>query len=82
MTYDIATADGTAVAGSDYAARSLVGETIAAGSTSRPFGVTVYGDAAYEGNETFTVNVSNVIAAMVVDGHASGTIINDDPYGY
>jgi hypothetical protein len=83
VSYDIATADGTAVAGSDYAARSLAGETIAAGSTSRPFAVTVYGDTAYEGNETFNVNVSNVIAATVADGHASGTIVNDDtPYGY
>jgi hypothetical protein len=33
--------------------------------------------------QTFNVIVSNVVAATVADGHASGTIVNDDtPYGY
>jgi cysteine-rich repeat protein len=83
VSYNIATADGTAIAGSDYSARSLTGETIAVGATSRAFAVTINGDTAYESNESFTVNVSSVVGATVSDGQAAGVIMDDDdPYGY
>ena len=83
MTYTIATANGTATAGSDYVARSLSGQSIAAGQTSKAFTVTINGDTAVESNETFIVNVSGVVGATVIDGQASGTIVNDDdPYIY
>jgi cysteine-rich repeat protein len=83
VSYNIATANGTATAGSDYEARSLVAETIPTGSSSRTFAVTINGDMTYESNETFTVNVTNVAGATVSDGQALGTIIDDDdPYGY
>jgi hypothetical protein len=83
VTYNIATTNGTAIAGSDYVARSLVAETIPAGSSSRTFAVTINGDMTYESNETFTVNVTNAAGATVSDGQALGTIIDDDdPYGY
>lgn len=78
VTYNIATANGTATAGSDYTAKSLVGEAIAAGLTSKTFTVTITGDATVEANETFSVNVSNVAGATVTDGQAVGTIVNDD----
>jgi hypothetical protein len=78
VTYNIATANGTATAGADYTARSLTGETIAAGASSRTFTVTITGDAAVEANETFLVNVSSVAGATVADGQATGTIVNDD----
>ena len=78
VSYSIATANGTALAGSDYAASSLSGLTIPAGQTSRTFSVTLNGDTAVESNETFTVNVSNVVGATVADGQAIGTIVNDD----
>ena len=81
VTYNIATADGSATAGSDYVASSLSNETIAAGSTSKTFAVTIKGDTATEGNETFTVNVSSVVGATVADGSATGTISNDDSAG-
>jgi cysteine-rich repeat protein len=83
VSYNIATADGTATAGTDYEASGVVAEDISPGSTSKTFTVTIKGDMAYEGNETFTVNVSNVVGAIVSDGQAIGTIIDDDsPYGY
>jgi uncharacterized repeat protein (TIGR01451 family) len=79
VSFDIATQDGTATtANGDYVARSLNGQTIAAGQTTYAFEVTVNGDFAIEPNETFLVNVTNVSGASVGDGQAVGTIINDD----
>jgi cysteine-rich repeat protein len=83
VSYTIATANGSAIAGSDYEAKSLTAETIPIGSSSRTFDVTINGDNVYESNETFTVDVSNVVGATVSDGQAIGTITDDDmPYGY
>jgi hypothetical protein len=81
VTYDIATADGSATAGSDYTAKSLTGQSIAAGATSRIFTVSIIGDRVVELGETFKVNISNVTNAHVGDGQAVGTIINDDVAG-
>src|SRR5207248_7156691 len=78
VTFDIATADNSAVAGSDYIARSLASQTIAAGQQTYTFEVTVNGDAAVESDESFLVNVTNVVGATVSDGQGLGTIQNDD----
>jgi uncharacterized protein (TIGR03437 family) len=79
ITFDIATADGTATAGSDYVARSLTGQTIPVGQSSYTFNVSVNGDTLVEPNETFLVNISNVSSnAGVADGQGRGTIQNDD----
>ena len=78
VTFDIATADNTATAGSDYVARNLTSQTITAGSTSYTFDVTVNGDTTFEPDETFFVNVTNVTGATVSDGQGLGTIQNDD----
>ena len=79
MTFDIATADGTAtVANSDYVARSLTAQTIPAGQSSYTFDVMVNGDLNVEPNETFFVNVTNVLGATILDGQGQGTIQNDD----
>ena len=79
VTFDIATADGTAtVANNDYVARSLTAQTIPAGQSSYTFDVTVNGDAVVEPNETFFVNVTNVSGASITDGQGVGTITNDD----
>lgn len=78
VTYSIATANGTATAGSDYVARSLTAQTIAAGASSASVAIVINGDAAVEANETFTVTVSAVTGATVADGQAMGTIVNDD----
>jgi predicted extracellular nuclease/2',3'-cyclic-nucleotide 2'-phosphodiesterase (5'-nucleotidase family) len=78
VTFDIATADGTATAGSDYTARSLTRQAIAAGQTSATFAVDVAGDTVVEPTETFTVTVANVSGATVAKGQGTGTIVNDD----
>lgn len=78
VTYTIATADGSAVAGSDYVGSTLTGQTIAAGQTSKTFAVTINGEAIIEGNETFTVNLSAPAGATLLDGQAVGTILDDD----
>jgi hypothetical protein len=78
VTFDIATANGTASSASDYYARTLTAQTIPAGATSWSFAVTVRGDTTAEADETFQVRVSNVKGTSVADGVATGTIRNDD----
>jgi Calx-beta domain len=74
-----ATADGTAtVAGGDYLANQ--GDvTIPAGETSTTIAVDVNGDTTNEGDETFTVNLSNPSGAPISRGTGTGVIANDDP---
>ncbi len=79
VTFDIATANGTATAGVDYVANSLTGQTIPAGASTYSFTVLVNGDVLNEPTETFFVNVTNVTNAVVGDGQGVGTIVNDDP---
>jgi predicted extracellular nuclease len=85
VTFDIATADGTAQddnpvsEDNDYVAQSVTGQTIPAGSTGPyNFTVTVNRDPTVEPTQTFFVNVTNVTGANVVDGQGLGTIQNDD----
>jgi len=84
VTFDIATADGTATddnpgsEDNDYVPIALTGQTIPAGSSTYTFNVTVNGDTAFEPNETFFVNLTNVTGANVTDGQGQGTITNDD----
>jgi uncharacterized protein (TIGR03437 family) len=79
VTFDIATADGTATAAAaDFVARNLKGQTIPPGQTNYTFEVTVDGDSLVEPDETFSVNLTNVANAGVADGSGTGTIQNDD----
>jgi predicted extracellular nuclease len=79
VTFDIATADGTATVGNnDYVARSLTNQTITTGNTNYSFDVTVNGDVTPEPNETFFVNVTNVVGANAGDVQGLGTINNDE----
>ena len=78
VTFNIATANGSALSGSDYVARALIGQTIAAGELSKTFTVAVNGDTAVEANESFVVNLSAVTGASLLDNQGSGVIYNDD----
>jgi uncharacterized protein len=78
VTFDIATADGTGTAGTDYVANSLTGQTIPEGQSSYQFTVQATGDNQIEPNETFFVNITNVTGATVTDGQGQGTLVNDD----
>jgi predicted extracellular nuclease len=79
VTFDIGTQDNTAtVADNDYVTHTLMGQTITQGNSTFMFDVTVNGDTTVEPNETFFVNVTNVVGATVGDGQGVGTITNDD----
>ncbi len=79
VTFDIASQDNTAtIANGDYTSNSLAGQTIAAGNSSYSFTVLVNGDGIAEPNETFFVNVTNVVGANTSDLQGTGTIVNDD----
>jgi hypothetical protein len=78
ISFDIFTDNGSAAAGSDYAANAILGKTIAAGQSSATFPVTIHGDTAIEASETFTVNLANPSVATISVAQARGRIINDD----
>ncbi len=77
VTANFATQDGTALAGSDYVARSG-SITFSAGQTSKTISVAVRGDTAIEADETFGLVLSNVARATLAPGGGTGTIRNDD----
>jgi hypothetical protein len=80
VTVVYATADGTAMAGSDYVAVS--GEVrFVPGEMSQPVTVTVYGDVELELDETIFVNLSDAIHATIADSVGTGTIMVDDGTG-
>ncbi len=78
VTVDYATADGTAAAGDDYTAASGT-LTLAAGVLEQTIEVTALTDRAGEGDETFTVTLSNPSGATLADGEATGTVENVAP---
>jgi hypothetical protein len=77
VTVDFATADGTAVASSDYqtAAGTL---TIPAGETTGTITVPVHGDTQAESDEYFTVGLSNATNAKIGNSVKYGNIVDDD----
>jgi subtilisin family serine protease len=77
VTVTYATADGAAVAGSDYVTTTGT-LTFAPGETSKTITVAVIGDTAGEPDESFLVNLSNPTNATLLDGQGVGTIRNDD----
>jgi CSLREA domain-containing protein len=70
-----ATANGTALAGSDYVGTSGT-LTFAAGETSKPVIVLVKGDTAIEPSETFQVVLSSPVNAVLGDAVGQGTIVD------
>lgn len=77
VSVDYASADGTAMAGSDY---SSVSGTLVfpAGTTTWPITVPVIGDTLAEPLETFFVNLSNPVNATLSDNQGEGTILDDE----
>ncbi|MGI9213065.1 MAG: Ig-like domain-containing protein, partial [Methylococcaceae bacterium] len=77
VTIDYATADETAIAGSDYiTARGTV--TIPKGQTRQTLTLNVIGDTTPESDETFLLQLSNVDGAVLDTTEATATITNDD----
>ncbi len=77
ISVGFSTADGTASAGSDYTPASGT-VTIAAGRSSATLNVAITGDTVVEPDETFFVNLSSPVNAVIGDAQAVGTITNDD----
>jgi subtilisin family serine protease/subtilisin-like proprotein convertase family protein len=77
VTVGYATADGTAMAGSDYgpASGTLV---FAPGDTSKTVVVPIAGDTQDEADETLLFNLSNPVNATLADSQAIATILNDE----
>jgi hypothetical protein len=77
ITIDFSTADGTAAGGADYAA--LAGRLrFSPGQTSKRILLTVSDDGVLEGDESFTVNLSDAVGATVADSSGLVTIVDGD----
>ncbi|MBD2200773.1 MULTISPECIES: Calx-beta domain-containing protein [Calothrix] len=72
-----ATADGTAIAGSDYLANSGI-LTFAPGEITKTIAVAIIGDRQDEYDEFFSINLSEAINATITDNTAVATIVDDD----
>ncbi|MEQ9232689.1 glycoside hydrolase family 9 protein [Coleofasciculus sp. E2-BRE-01] len=77
VSVNYATANDTAIAGSDYTAKSGT-LSFNPGQTSKTFTVPILGDTTVEGNETFKVNLSQATNATIGDSQGVGTILNND----
>jgi uncharacterized protein len=78
VTVAYATADGTAVAGSDYAAASGT-LTFAPGQTATTINVVLPDDSVFEGTETFTVTLSGPVGAEILVGTGGVIIMDNEP---
>jgi hypothetical protein len=78
VTVNVATANGSAVAGSDYQAVSITGLTFNPGVTSMTVSVPIIDDLINESTEIFYVNLSSASGATILDGQGVGTILDDD----
>jgi chitinase len=78
VSVNYTTANASATDGNDFqaAAGTLV---IPAGETTGTITVLVNGDQVAEPNETFLINLSGPINAVIVDGQGVGTIADDEP---
>ena len=77
VTVQYATAPGTAMAGTDYTTASGT-VSFPAGTTTRTVPVAVRGDTENEPDETFLVDLSGEVGAVLGDGQGRGTILDDD----
>jgi subtilisin family serine protease/subtilisin-like proprotein convertase family protein len=77
VTVDFATADGTAAAGSDYEVASGT-LTFAPGEAAKTVNVVVHGDTLIEPDETFFLNLTQVVGASLADSQAVATIQSDE----
>ena len=81
VTVGVATQDGTATgAGDDYETGAAT-LTFLPGETTKTFSVDVNGDDAAESDETFGASLADPVTATILDGAATGTILDDDGAG-
>lgn len=76
-TVNFTTVDGSAIAGTDYVAKSGT-VTFGLKDVSETITIPVIGDLTTESNKTFTVQLSNPVNATLGDSVAVGTIVDND----
>jgi uncharacterized repeat protein (TIGR01451 family) len=72
-----ATANNTAIAGTDYFANSGT-VTFPAGNTAQTIAVAVQGDTTFEAIKSFVVNLSSPVNATFAKAQGIGTIVDDE----
>jgi hypothetical protein len=77
VTVDYATANGTALAGSDFVNQPGT-FSIPAGTTATSLPINLVNDTTKAPNETFTVNISNPLNATINQAQGTATIVDDD----
>jgi hypothetical protein len=76
-TVNFTTVDGSAIAGTDYTAKSGT-VTFKPKDISETITIPVIGDLTTESNKTFTVQLSNPVNSTLGDSAAVGTILDND----
>ncbi|HWT03672.1 MAG TPA: Calx-beta domain-containing protein [Pyrinomonadaceae bacterium] len=79
VTVNYATANGTATAPADYAAKALTTLTFTPGQTTKTVAVTVAGDFLDEPAENFKLVLSNPANAIIAAGTGTCTVTDNDP---
>lgn len=79
LTVDYATANGTAIAGTDYTAVSGTA-TFDVGKTSITVDVPIIGDLTEDGDEIFYLRLSNPTIATILDSQGECKIIDNEVY--
>lgn len=74
----VATANGTAKAGTDYTALPSTLVSFAAGEKAKTLAVAVTGDTAVESSETFHLKLTSPVGATLSDTSGTATIIDND----
>jgi streptogramin lyase len=77
VTVDYSTADGTAIAGTDYLAASGT-LTFAPGATTQTILIQTLDDGMPDPSLTFTLNLSNALGATISRGQGVGTITDSE----
>lgn len=78
VAVDYATTADTATAGTDYQSTSGT-LTFVPGEVTKPVTVLINGDTDFEGNENFSLNLSNASNASISDNQGQCVITDDDP---
>ncbi|NEQ47109.1 MAG: VWA domain-containing protein [Leptolyngbya sp. SIOISBB] len=78
ITVDYITLDGTANADDYGTIATPMTLRFAPGETRQTIAIAINSDTTFEADETFTVELSNATNALIADGQATGTILNDD----
>ena len=77
VSFQFTTSNGNAIAGQDYVAQNNI-QTINAGEVQIEIPVTLINDLEIEIDEQFNIVLSNAVNAIITDGNATVTIMDDD----